>query len=136
MLRDLAAAYHNKLPEGPGPSFGDYIKHIKSVERRSGSNFWRKHLEGARPCYFPLLNKNSGEKLLHSAPMSFDRFPELQEMCKRMKVTLANVMQAAWAFCLRLYTHADDISFGYLTSGRDVPVPDIEDTIGAFINMV
>ena len=53
-----------------------------------------------------------------------------------MKVTLANVIQAAWALCLRLYTKSDDVCFGNLTSGRNVPIPAIEETMGAFINML
>jgi len=136
MLRDLAAAYHGTLPDAPGPSYGNYISHIKTLQHGSGNMFWKNYLEGVRPCHFPKLNKEGAKKLLHSAPMDFDRFPELQAMCKKMKVTLANVMQAAWALCLRAYTKSEDICFGYLTSGRDVPVPHIQDTIGAFINML
>jgi len=114
MLRDLAAAYHDQLPDGPGPSYGEYIKYIKSVQHGSSNNFWKKYLEGARPCYFPVLNKEPTEKSLHAVSMAFDRFPELQDMCKRMKVTLANVMQAAWALVLRSYTQVDDVCFGYV----------------------
>lgn len=136
MLRDLASAYHGTLPDEPGPSYGNYISHIKTLQHASGNMFWKRYLEGVRPCHFPKLNTEGTEKLLHSAPMDFDRFPELQAMCKKMKVTLANVMQAAWALCLRAYTKSEDICFGYLTSGRDVPVPQIQDTIGAFINML
>jgi len=136
MLRDVAAAYHGTLPEAPGPSYGNYISHIKALQHGSGNLFWKKYLNGVRPCHFPKLNDEGSEKLLHSAAMDFDRFPELQAMCKKMKVTLANVMQAAWALCLRTYTKSEDICFGYLTSGRDVPVPQIQDTIGAFINML
>jgi len=136
MLRDVAAAYHGTLPEAPGPSYANYISHIKALQHGSGNLFWKKYLNGVRPCHFPKLNDEGSEKLLHSAAMDFDRFPELQAMCKKMKVTLANVMQAAWALCLRTYTKSEDICFGYLTSGRDVPVPQIQDTIGAFINML
>lgn len=136
MLRDLAAAYHDQLPIGPGPSYGEYIKYIKTVQHGTGNQFWKKYLEGVRACHFPILNKTPTEKLLHSASMSFCRFPKLQEMCKKMKVTLANVMQAAWALCLRSYTKSEDVCFGNLTSGRDVPVKHVQDTVGAFINML
>jgi len=136
MLRDLAAAYHGQLDDGPGPSYGNYIKFIKSLPTNAGTKFWKTYLQGARACHFPVLNKEPTEKRLGSCTMEFDRFPELQDMCKRMKVTLANVMQAAWALCLRSYTKSEDVCFGYLTSGRDVPVPGIQDTIGAYINML
>jgi amino acid adenylation domain-containing protein/non-ribosomal peptide synthase protein (TIGR01720 family) len=135
MLRDLAAAYHERLPDGPGPLYRDYIAYIKSQPAGVGIKFWKRYLEGARACNFPVLTKSS-ERRLGSVAMKFGRFPELQDMCRKMNVTLANVMQAAWAFCLRRYTKSEDICFGYLTSGRDVPVNGIQSTIGAFINML
>jgi amino acid adenylation domain-containing protein/non-ribosomal peptide synthase protein (TIGR01720 family) len=137
MLRDLAAAYHDRLPDGSGPLYSDYVGFIKSQSSAAGTKFWKSYLEGARACHFPTLNKEAEpEKKLASIQMVFDRFPELQDMCKRMKVTFANVMQAAWALCLRKYTKSEDVCFGNLTSGRDVPVDGIQDTIGAFINML
>jgi non-ribosomal peptide synthase protein (TIGR01720 family) len=137
MLRDLAEAYHGRLPDEPGPSYSDYVAYIKRRAGGAGAHFWKTYLEGARPCRFPVLNTDATkEKGLASVPMTFDRFPELQRVCRKMKVTLANVMQAAWALCLRSYTKSEDVNFGVLTSGRDVPVNGIENSVGAFINML
>jgi amino acid adenylation domain-containing protein/non-ribosomal peptide synthase protein (TIGR01720 family) len=135
MLRDLAAAYHGRLPDGLGPLYSDYVGYIKSQPAGVGIKFWKSYLEGARACHFPVLTRGS-ERRLGSVAMNFGRFPELQDMCRKMNVTLANVMQTAWAFCLRQMTNAEDVCFGYLTSGRDVPVNGIQSTIGAFINML
>jgi len=135
MLRDLAAAYHGRLPDGLGPLYSDYVRYIKSQPDDVGLNFWKTYLEGARACYFPVLTKSS-DRHLGSVAMNFGRFPELQEMCRKMNVTLANVMQSAWAFVLRQFCKSEDICFGYLTSGRDAPVNGIQSTIGAFINML
>ncbi|TVY94268.1 Nonribosomal peptide synthetase [Lachnellula willkommii] len=137
MLRDLAAAYHGTLPDGLGPLYSNYIAYIKSNPADESIKFWKSYLEGAQACYFPNLNTASGdEQRLGSVTMSFDRYAELQDMCKEINVTLANLMQVAWGFCLRHYTQKDDVCFGYLTSGRDVPVDKVQSTIGAFINML
>jgi hypothetical protein len=135
MLRDLAAAYHEKLQDGLGPLYSDYVGYIKSQPDGVGIKFWKTYLEGAQACHFPVLTKSSDRRLA-SVAMNFGRFSELQDMCRKMNVTLANVMQCAWAFCLRHYTKGEDICFGYLTSGRDVPINGIQSTIGAFINML
>jgi len=45
-------------------------------------------------------------------------------------------MQAAWALCLRKYTNWDEVCFGYLVSGRDLPIDGIQGTVGPFINML
>lgn len=123
------------LPDGLGPLYSDYVAYIKSQPAGVGIKFWKTYLEGARACHFPVLTKGS-EKRLGSVAMNFGRFPELQDMCRKMNVTLANVMQAAWAFCLCRYTNSDDINFGYLISRRDLPVNGIRSIIGAFINML
>ncbi|PVH81870.1 nonribosomal peptide synthase [Cadophora sp. DSE1049] len=137
MLKDLAAAYHGRLPDGLGPLYSDYVAYIKSLPAGASIKFWKAYLAGSKACSFPILNEDfAGTRVLGSVAMDFNRFPELQEMCRKMSLTLANVMQAAWAFCLRHYTKSEDICFGYLTSGRDVPVKSVQSTIGAFINML
>jgi hypothetical protein len=136
MLEDLAAAYHGTLPDGPGPLYSDYVAFIKTMPPGIGAKFWKTHLEGARTCHFPAIATPPQERKLAHVVMRFARFPEVQEMCKKMSLTFANVMMAAWAFCLRHHTKSEDVCFGYLTSGRDVPVKGIQTTIGAFINML
>lgn len=137
MLRDLAGAYHGTLTEEFGPLYSEYVAYIKRQPASAGLAFWRSYLEGARICLFPSLSgQPTKEKKIKAYSLEFDQFSDLQDMCKNMKVTFATAIQAAWAFCLRLYTNSDDVSFGYLTSGRDVPVKGIQDTMGAFINML
>lgn len=136
MLEDIAAAYHGTLPDGPGPLYSDYVAFIKSMPPGVGAKYWRAHLDGARSCHFPVLASPPEEKQLTSTIMKFTRYSEVQDMCKKHSLTFANVLMAAWAFCLRHHTKSEDVCFGYLTSGRDVPVKGIQQTIGAFINML
>ena len=137
LMRDLITAYEGRLPEGPGPLYGDYIAYIKSQPPSADVRYWRTYLKGIQPCFFPVLNAEEvPDKHLGSVQLHFDQFPALQALCKKMKVTLSNVMQTAWALVLRKFTKGDDICFGYLTSGRDAPVDGIQDAIGAYINML
>ncbi|TAQ85918.1 hypothetical protein B7494_g5755 [Chlorociboria aeruginascens] len=137
LLQDLAEAYHGRLPDGPGPLYSEYIAYIKSKPQGAVADYWKSYLQALKICHFPAINTNpEKERHLKSVPMEFGRFPALQELCKSMNVTLSNILQTAWAFCLRSYTNSDDVCFGYLTSGRDVPIKDIENAMGAFINML
>ncbi len=45
------------------------------------------------------------------------------------------MLQAAWSLVLRTLTGADDVMFGYITSGRDVPVQDIDKLVGICSNL-
>ena len=137
LWRDLTEAYEDRLQDEPGPLYSDYIRYIRGQAPGADVRFWTTYLKGASPSYFPQLNLDSSiEKRLSSVQMEFNKFPELQELCKRTKVTLANVMHAAWALVLRTYTGSDDVCFGYITAGRDAPINGIQDTIGIFINML
>ncbi|OCL10211.1 nonribosomal peptide synthase-like protein [Glonium stellatum] len=137
IVRDFAAAYDDRLPEGSGPPYSDYIKYLRNQPPNADIKYWKTYLEGIQPCHFPILCQEPvTERRQSSVVIEFDRFSELQGLCERSNVTLSNVMLAAWAIVLRIYTGSSDVCYGYLASGRDVPINDIQDTVGAFINML
>lgn len=137
MLRDLEDAYNENLTDHEGPLFSDYIKYIRSLPADSAMNYWKSHLKGLSPCYFPASAQDSSkQKQLHSLWMKFDRFADLQKLSERNSVTFSNIMLAAWAMVLRSYTNSSDVCYGYLTSGRNIPVEGIQNAVGAFINML
>lgn len=136
LIRDLQLAYDNRLPSAPGPLFAEYIKFIKAKDHHQALDHWVRYLSGAHPCHLRVSPTTGGEKRLGSVLMQFDRFPELQRFCEENSVTLANLTLTAWAMVLRSFTGSDDVCFGYLTAGRDSPVPDIQNAVGIFINML
>lgn len=138
LIRDLSLGYDKQLPNGPGPLYSDYIRFIRSQSAAGDISFWKRYLTGVQACHFPRLTSGIGnvEKGLASLTVKFNYWPELQNYCEKSAVTLANVIQAAWALVLRRYTGSDDVCFGYLSAGRDAPVNGIQDTIGVFINML
>jgi len=137
LMDNLTAAYEGRLPDGSGPLYSDYVAYIKSQLPSTDIKFWKTYLKGVQPCQFPRLNKDSRtKKSLGTVEVEFDRYSELQDLCKQKKVTLSNVMQTAWGLVLRRYTGSDDVCFGYLTSGRDAPINGIQEAVGAFINML
>ncbi|KAL9595554.1 MAG: hypothetical protein Q9219_006374, partial [cf. Caloplaca sp. 3 TL-2023] len=140
ITRDLALAYEGRLPSGPKPLYSDYVRYIGSLGEGSGTTFWKNYLHGIERCYLPKLNaaptEKTEKKRLNAIYLKFDRFPELQTFCRSNEFTLSNVMLAAWGLILRKYTSREDVCFGNLTAGRDAPVDGIQDTVGAFINML
>ncbi|KAF2842939.1 nonribosomal peptide synthase [Patellaria atrata CBS 101060] len=139
LLHDIAAAYEDRLTPGSGPLYSDYISYIRSGPPSADVKFWKEYLYELQPCYFPVINTAQDaleQKRLASVAIKFDRFAELQTLCENRKVTMSNIMQATWAMILRKYTGAQDVCFGYLTSGRDVDVKGIQEAVGAFINML
>ena len=137
VTRDLGLAYQGLLPEGPRPLFSDYIKHIESQDHAAGIKFWTHYLGGIKRCYLPKMSTVPEEQQgLNSIYLQFDRFDDLQTFCRRNEVTLSNVLLAGWGLVLKQYTSSDDVCFGNITAGKDVPVEGIQDAVGAFINML
>jgi len=136
ITRDLARAYESRLP-GPRPLYSEYIRNITEQPPTAAVSFWKDYLNGAQRCHLPTLNPEPEDcEHLNATYLNFERFAELQAFCRTNELTLSNVMLAAWALVLRRYTSQDDICFGNLSAGRDAPVEGIQDTVGAFINML
>ena len=141
IVRDLALAYDGKNPPKPGFLFETYIAYILKHPAASTLDFWREHLTGVKPCIFsamaPLEDASDAEKQLKTAHVNIGIPPAtLSAFCSEHNVTLVNLFQLAWGLVLRAYTDSEDICFGYLSTGRDVPLNDIEEGVGAFITML
>jgi non-ribosomal peptide synthase protein (TIGR01720 family) len=134
---DLEDAYEGRMSDGEGPFYSDYIRYLRGLDADVAISYWKKQLSGVLPCYFPPMPQQIGKlRQLHSLNMKFHRFAELHAYAESNNVTLANILLAAWAMILRSYTGASDVCYGYLTSGRNVPVDGVEHAVGAFINML
>ncbi|KAF4237725.1 hypothetical protein CNMCM8980_002384 [Aspergillus fumigatiaffinis] len=141
LKRDLALAYNNKLPSTSAAHYGDYIAYLEGFRRRDAAlEYWTEYLAGCTPCYFPRLNDAYLRADLaaeqRSVNVSFEYMSELHAFCNRTGLTISNVIQVAWGLVLRAFTGLDTVLFGYLASGRDVPLAGIEDAVGPYINML
>jgi amino acid adenylation domain-containing protein/non-ribosomal peptide synthase protein (TIGR01720 family) len=133
---DLQEAYEGRLSDD-GPRYSDYIKYLRELPANDAITYWKKKLRGVSPCYFPTTSRDlSKHHQLRSLDMRFTRFSELHALAENNNVTFANILLAAWALVLRSYTQTSDVCYGYLTSGRNVPINNIEVAVGAFINML
>ncbi|KAI1275329.1 hypothetical protein F5Y07DRAFT_409348 [Xylaria sp. FL0933] len=136
LLRDLSLAYEGMLDVTPLHVFRDYVEYIDALPMDAARSYWDRYLRSVEPC-----------KLLSSPPcvvpkdltqilkLSLPFGQELRDFCSQQELTLSNIFQLAWALVLRLYANSESVCFGYMTSGRDVPVAGIDETVGPIINM-
>ena len=137
LLQNLAAAYEDELLQGSGPLYSNYVRYIRTEASKDGVAYWMQYLQGIRPCCIPVLKKDRNTvKKQGTLLVDFNQYSKLLDICKAYKVTLSSMLQGIWARVLSLYTDSDDVAFGYVASGRDVPVEGIQDAVGAFINML
>jgi amino acid adenylation domain-containing protein/non-ribosomal peptide synthase protein (TIGR01720 family) len=138
ILGDLSRAYERKLTRADaGPLYRDYIAHILSSSRDADVAYWKKYLSGVEPCFFPNLNDGKlGPHEHSSVEVNMTDTTVIQNFCRKNGVTLSNVLQLTWALVLHCFVGASDVSFGVIASGRDIPVKNIDEAVGVFVNML
>lgn len=141
LLRDLALAYEGKLSlnEAKPPLYRDYVAYIDGLDADASIGYWKQYLGEVEPCHFPVLRDGQPSELhdVEAIHITLDAEARaISSFCRTHGLTPANLFQVAWALVLRSYTGMDQVCFGYLTSGRDTPVPNIENIIGAVCNML
>lgn len=137
LFRDLALAYEGALATTGLSVHRDYIAYLQRSRGFQTVDYWKDYLTGAEPCYLPSRSGGSAvPKTLQALDWHISNVSELQAFCSERGVTLSNVLQLAWALVLQAYTGLDDVLFGYLVAGRDIPVCDIEQAVGVYLNML
>lgn len=138
LLRDLSQAYEGKRPLSAGPLYSDYIRYLNSKSMDASTAYWSGYLQNVVPCYLPMINDAKDTvSPLRSIHLSLSGLSSLmRKFCETCSVTMPSVFHLAWSIVLRLYTGVEDVTYGYLVSGRDAAVPGITKTVGPFINMM
>ncbi|KAE8453249.1 hypothetical protein EG329_011316 [Mollisiaceae sp. DMI_Dod_QoI] len=138
--RNLKSAYEgcSLALDGALPSFERFVGYSLSHSSEDPVSHWSMYLAGADPCLFP--------SLAHRAPADIERQRlttlvdlsdiDISRFCRENNVTMSNVVSTAWAMVLRVYTGKDDVCFGYLVTGRDIPIPGIGEMVGPCISML
>jgi non-ribosomal peptide synthase protein (TIGR01720 family) len=137
LINDLVAAYSNQLSIMPAIPYRDYIAYIQSQPADEGLDFWCNHLRGVKPCHFPsLLVLSEREEEIRNVDVTVPEKEKVREFCRENNITLANVIRLAWSLVLQAYSGEEFVCFGYLTAGREIPVPGLDSAVGPFINML
>ena len=136
LIRDLQRAFDETLSTESGTQYRDYIAYVQSLPIENARNYWQQYLKGTEPCLLPSSNTSTKHRRMEAAVAKLEIGADLRKLCQSLGLTLSNVFQLAWALVLRAYTGSDDVCFGYLTSGRNIPIAGIEDALGPFINML
>ncbi|KAJ5964408.1 uncharacterized protein N7479_004284, partial [Penicillium vulpinum] len=140
ILRDIKRAFSGQLGKiSTALPYSDYVAFLQQQRKRTSLRYWKDYLQGVQPCLFPLLD--DGRPQTHEWKTVQVELAEVTQSVIRQfsdthGMTLANVVQTAWALVLRTFTNSNSVCYGYLTSGRDAPLANIENAVGPFINML
>lgn len=110
-------------------------------------DYWITYLESTKPCMFPLFSADESDAEQHDhvqqggSAESIDislvtPLTRVREFCKKTSITVATAIEATWAQVLHIYSGQDDVCFGHISSGRDLPVPGIAEIVGPVMSLL
>ena len=120
--------------------YGDYVRWLKSKDKRSGIEYWNNVLNGYEGDVSIKSNGLSTETekpvILKERVISKNLLNALNNLVSRFGVTLNTCVEVAFGILLQMYNYTDDVVFGKVVSGRTPEVKGIEEVVGLFINTI
>jgi amino acid adenylation domain-containing protein/non-ribosomal peptide synthase protein (TIGR01720 family) len=127
----------------PAPArlaYRDYVAWLLRQDPRQIESYWRRTLAAwATPSRLATAAGPSGTPdadtlAERQATLAEGLTDSLRRLARRLEVTLASVVQGAWALLAGRLSGGEDVIFGTVVSGRAAPLAGIEHAIGLFIN--
>ncbi|GLB05940.1 nonribosomal peptide synthase [Aspergillus tubingensis] len=140
--REFIRACSSSAPLPRGPDYRMFANYHRTRQTDESAGYWTNYLADCVPCHIPTYAVNAPSdappewpRTLQRRDFGFDNSAPFLQRCKERQVTLACAIRAAWALVLRAYTQSQDVCFGYVSSGRNVPVPEVETIFGLCLSM-
>ncbi|KAG6022590.1 D-lysergyl-peptide-synthetase subunit 1 [Claviceps sp. LM458 group G5] len=138
--RDLELAYQGRLDElAQPPAYHEYISYLQEKRsQKSLQEYWSSYLQGATGSLFPAIQDEPGQdkQYFGAVEIELGSIAKLTQFCEEHKLGVTVVLHVVWAIIVQRYTATDEVCFGYMTSGRHVPVANVENVVGPLFNML
>ncbi|RQO54942.1 non-ribosomal peptide synthetase [Pseudomonas sp. KBW05] len=127
------------------PRYRDYIAWLQRQNLDEARQWWQHNLQGFErttpiPSDRPFMRDHAG----HGGMVVGDCYTrldardgaQLRELAQAHQLTVNTFAQAAWALVLRRLSGDRDVLFGVTVAGRPVEMPEMQRTVGLFINSI
>ncbi|MEH2355898.1 amino acid adenylation domain-containing protein [Nostoc sp.] len=146
IFKELFALYESiqngqQLYLAPSRPFRDYINWLQQQDLAGAKAFWQQNLEGFTAPTPLIVERAIGQSShqqqnieVRSQHLSAETTTTLKSFAQQHHLTLATLVQAAWALLLSRYSGESDVVFGTTVSGRPATLSGVESMVGLFIN--
>ncbi|NHC52712.1 non-ribosomal peptide synthetase [Pseudomonas sp. AU8050] len=128
------------------PRYRDYIAWLQRQNLNEARQWWQQNLQGFEratpiPSDRPFLREHAGGSGGMMVGDCYTRLDardgaQLRELAQAHQLTVNTFAQAAWALVLRRLSGDRDVLFGVTVAGRPVDMPEMQRTVGLFINSI
>ena len=121
-------------------SYAEYANWIKNQDKNQASAYWQSLLLDNSLAHIFGKEKKDGSKnediVTFTMSLSNELSQHIELFAKKNKVSPNTVFECAFSIALQKYSGSEDIVFDKVISGRSIPLKNIENTVGTFINTV
>jgi NRPS condensation-like uncharacterized protein len=125
MVDDISKAYMG-IKIRTSPPFKLVVDYVASRNQQEAQEYWKGYLNGFEVGNRINLALSTETKALPVTKTSNLSSEVMRNIASKAQVTLSTVIKAAWARTLQVYTQSDDVVFGNVISGRELPISNIE----------
>ncbi|KAJ3255158.1 hypothetical protein HDU77_003781 [Chytriomyces hyalinus] len=122
------------------PPYSHYMKYVLDIDEGESERFWMQYLDNAYPTAFPedrsIQLSGGNSDVVKAGRMEFPIAVAFKQFLQQHGITPSTVFRAAWAITLALHAGTSDVLFGFINSGREIPVSGISEMIGLCINTI
>ncbi len=119
-------------------SYAQYVNWLKKQDKSQASEYWQNLLSDYS--YSHIFDKENDS--INKDIVTFRTYigkaasDKIEEYAKKNKVSNNTVFESAFGIALQKFSGSNDILFDKVISGRSIPLKNIENTIGLFVNTV
>ncbi|KAL3261959.1 hypothetical protein ABHI18_003269 [Aspergillus niger] len=115
-------------------SFSNYMRMLPGNITPAHYHHWSTILKGSKMT--DIIRRTQPNTFMHIGAFAEQKKTIMIPSTAIGNVTLATVMQSAWAVTLAKLTAQSDVVFGLTVNGRNASVPGIETTVGPCLNIL
>ncbi|MBB3105404.1 amino acid adenylation domain-containing protein/non-ribosomal peptide synthase protein (TIGR01720 family) [Azomonas macrocytogenes] len=142
LLEDFFAFYRGEYNLVPAPRYRDFIAWLQERGETAALSFWCEELRDVeQPTPLPFdrnARRHDGASVINDLMVRLPREQgkRLRELAQQQQLTVNTLAQAAWSLVLHRYSGNRDLLFGVTVAGRPASCPQMQYTVGLFINTI
>lgn len=145
LMDDFIKTYTNlkngiEIVKDPVMQYGKYIKWLNEQNKNTVLKIWKEYLAGIeqKTVMCPKMKSTTLEyrRCVSKFRLESKSTDKLEEMARLNETTLSVVFNALWGTLLLKYNNSNNVSFGVVSSGREIALPGIEQMVGLAINTI
>jgi aryl carrier-like protein len=128
LFEDVEHAYQHGYCITRGPKFNTFIKTLIKFDKMAASSFWKSQLVGA--VSKPLFVVPTGHQV---SPQTISKLEMALSKSSASEVTLSTMIEMALSVVFAHTLGCSEVVFQLLRTGRNIPLPGIEDLVAATV---